>query len=196
MSFKHHNPTQMASSTIEVPLIKNESPYYNNLNRFSINAFTYVEGINDILRQGGCVSRVRSTSQDPISLYKIVKLLDGEVIISTSNYVSKKERFGIVVADKDSDGFYTICTFTPNLVLPPDIIQFKKSDIGSLLSIDTKTYEDTISNILVSSGEDDSEVLIGMVTGEHSIFFCGTIRLFNYTKALTETGLFEFGFTY
>jgi hypothetical protein len=174
--------------------VVNESPYVNNLTRYSKNTYIYADRVNDILSYGGCVSRIKSTLTEPIALYRIVKILDGEVITSIGTYASKLERFGIIVSEQDDEGYYLVCTFCPNLVLPPDIKVFDPvNDPGVFLKLDTITHTTNMCNMLLSNNN-ASDILVGMVTGKHSIFFCGTIRLFNVFPPVT--GLKELGFTY
>lgn len=186
---KHVDSTQQAKSTTIVPLISNEGPYINNIVRSAKNIYTYADRVNDILSCGGCVSRLRAATTEVLGLYRLVKILDGEVITSVSSYVNKTERFGLVVSEPDEFGYYLVCTFCPNFIFPPDIKVFDKTcDIGVLLKVDITNYLTNVCNIDLSNNQ-VSETIVGKVTGEHSIFFCGTMRLFSIFTGVT--GLYE-----
>lgn len=177
MSYQHFNPTQKIISPKEFPLLCDESPYFNNLNRYPEISYKYSETINNTFSYGGCVSRLKSTTSDAISLYRLVKILENEVIISAGSYTSNNDRYGIVVAEQDELGFYTVCLFNPNFSYPPDIKTFLDSDIGKYICVDTETFDDNIVNI--STTINTSKMLLGKVIGRHSIYFCGTMRLYS-----------------
>ena len=170
MALRHNNQSQMVTPVELSPLLKNESPYYNNLNRAPKNAYDYADRINNILSYGGFISKVKAAnSADTFNLYNVVKILDGESIVSTASY-SSNDRFGIIVTEKDADDFYIVCTFCPNFVYPAEVFPVTWSP-GDILKIDN-----TVPLLGVTNGT--GTVSVGKVTGTKSIFFCGTVRLF------------------
>jgi hypothetical protein len=170
MALRHNNPSQMVTPIELSPLLKNESPYYNNLNRAPKNAYDYADKINNILSYGGFVSKMRSAnSADEFNLYNVVKILDGESITDTTSY-STTDRFGIIVTEKDSDGFYIVCTFCPNFIYPPEVFPVTWAP-GEVLHVSNSTP-------LVGITNTGGTATVGKVTGTQSIFFCGTVRLF------------------
>lgn len=181
MPLRHDNSTQTVKPVTFSPLLRNESPYYNNLNRGPKNAFDYADSINKILSYGGFVSRVKASNQSTsFSLYNIVKILDGEVIVDSRDPASG-ERFAIVVTEADTDGYYIVCTFCPNFVYPPEIATFDfPSKLGVSLAISKESTPPT--NYLTEDGE-TGDVIVAKITGENSIFFCGTTRLFGVFSA-------------
>ncbi len=191
---RHYNITQQAEATKKIPLVVNESPYINNLTRYAKNVYTYSDKVNEILSYGGYVSRVKAASNDILGLYRIVKILDGEVITNITTYANTTDRFGIVVSEPDKEGYYLVCTFCPNFIFPVDIKQFDlASELGVYLKLDVKNFATNVCNLDTSMNE-HGEILLGLVTGRHSMFFCGTMRLFNIFPP--STGLTELGFTY
>lgn len=176
MTLKHLNPTQQVNPTKFLPLLKDESPYYDNLNRMAKNAYDYADKINNMFNYAGSVSRVLSTSLTPISLYTVVKLLNDETIITAANNTPViTERFGLVVAERDEEGYYLICTFNPNFIYPVNIILFDNSIVGEYVYIDTGNLGN-VSNITVIPPVNG--VVVGRVSSIHSIFFHGTSRDF------------------
>ena len=187
MANRHNNPTQTLDLTASsIPLLRNEAPYFSNLNRYAEEAFEVANKVNEFFSYTGFVSRLRAASTEPISIYRLVRILDGEVIVSATAYAGKKERFGIVVSEKDSSGYYLVCTFSPNFIFPPSIKQFTDAEIGTYLKVDTVNYNKSICNIVCNADLGDDTIL-GIVTGNNSVFFCGTTRLFNPNNVLPQT---------
>lgn len=181
MPLRHNNQSQMVTPVELSPLLKNESPYYNNLNRAPKNAYDYADSINKILSYGGFVSKMRAANAaDTFNLYNVVKILDGESLMSHQGAVGVNERFGIIVTEKDQDGYYIVCTFCPNFVYPPEVASFDSFDLQQELYVDTVNYA-TNPNGLTTTAP-GTAVCVGKVTGTQSIFFCGTVRLFATTN--------------
>lgn len=177
MPLRHNNQSQMVTPVELSPLLKNESPYYNNLNRAPKNAYDYADSINKILSYGGFVSKMRAANiADTFNLYNVVKILDGESLVAHQGAVADTERFGIIVTEKDAEGYYIVCTFCPNFVYPSEIASFDSVSLQRELYVDTVNYA-TNPNGLTTT-EPVIPVCVGKVTGTQSIFFCGTVRLF------------------
>ena len=174
---QHFNPTQKIIPPKVCPLLRNESPYFNNLNRYAETSYNYSDNINNTYSYSGYTSRLKSTTSELISVYRIVKILDNEVIISAGSYTSNNDRYGIVVSEQDELGFYTVCLFNPNFIYPPEIKTFAEADIGKYICVDTETFNDNIVNISIT--DDINKMLLGKITGNHSIYFCGTMRLYS-----------------
>lgn len=175
MAIRHNNINQIVKPVSFLPLLKNESPYYNNLNRGPKNAYDYADSVNKVLSYGGCVSRLKPASSASVfNLYNIVKIDDGESIsiIADASALNNYDRFGIIVTEKDDEGYYIVCTFCPNFVYPYEVCNFNAGDFGDNLRIDLNI---TPHNTTLAA---NSNVIIGRVTGQTSIFFCGTTRLF------------------
>ena len=86
MAIKHENTSQKVVPVDFRPLLKNEDPYFNNINRGPKDVYDYTNKINDMLSYGGSVSRMRSsTPYIAISLYDIVHILEGELVTISSN---------------------------------------------------------------------------------------------------------------
>lgn len=169
MALRHNNPSQMVTPVELSPLLKNESPYYNNLNRAPKNAYDYADKLNQVLSYGGYVSKMRpANSADIFSLYNLVKILDGESIATPSNLLAT-DRFGIIVTEKDAEGYYLVCTFCPNFVYPTEVPPVSWT-VGGTLYVDNS---EPLVGMANSSG-----IAVGKVTGTQTIFFAGTIRLF------------------
>lgn len=191
---RHYNITQQAEATKKIPLVVNESPYINNLTRYAKNVYTYSDKVNEILSYGGYVSRLKAATTDILCLYRIVRILDGEVITNVTGYANKQDRFGIIVSEPDLEGYYLVCTFCPNFIFPVDIKQFDlSSELGVYLKLDLENYASKQCNLDTSMNK-SGEILLGVVTGRHSMFFCGTTRIFSIFPP--STGLVELGFTY
>ena len=140
------------------------------------NAYDYADKINNMFNYTGAVSRVKSFLTTPISLYTIVKILDNEILITAiDNTPLITDRFGLVVSERDEEGYYIVCTFNPNFIYPISVITFDNSVIGYYIYIDTDNPSN-LSNITVIPPI--GGVVVGRVTGVHSIFFHGTSRDF------------------
>lgn len=169
MALRHNNTSQLVPPVDLNPLLKNESPYYNNLNRPPKNAHDYADRLNKILSYGGYVSHMRSAdSSQTFNLYNLVTILDGEVI--APNAVDIKARYGIIVTEKDDSGYYVVCTFCPNFVYPTEVILFDTANIGNVLHAD--------AGVLLTGMSLAGSVSVAKITGTSSIFFAGTTRLF------------------
>jgi len=147
MTLKHLNPTQSITPPKFLPLLRDENAYYSNLNRAAKNAYDYADKLNNMFTYSGSVSRLKANTLDVIELYNLVKISDNETITTAKNMASDLDRFGIVVAEKDNEGCYTVCTFNPNFVYPSNIVSFEPSAIGEYLYVDTINYASNISNI-------------------------------------------------
>lgn len=177
MTLRHNNQSQMVTPTELSPLLKNESPYYNNLNRAPKNAYDYADNINKVLSYGGYVSRMRPANiADSFNLYNVVKLLDGESLVGHMGTVTNTDRFGIIVTERDSDGYYIVCTFCPNFVYPSEIATYDSFNLQENLYVDTENYQSNPNGLTLSLPP--VPVCVGRVTGTQTIFFCGTTRLF------------------
>lgn len=177
MPLRHNNPSQLVTPTELAPLLKNESPYYNNLNRAPKNAYDYADRINKILSYGGFVSKMRpANAADNFSLYNLVKILDGEVLVPHNGSALDTDRFAIVVTEKDAEGYYIVCTFCPNFVYPAEVATFDSGNLQSILYVDLVNYSTNVNGLTLSNNFPAIDV--GKVTGMNTIFFCGTTRLF------------------
>lgn len=185
MTLKHLNPTQSITPPKFLPLLRDENAYYSNLNRAAKNAYDYADKLNNMFTYSGSVSRLKANTLDVIELYNLVKISDNETITTAKNTASDLDRFGIVVAEKDNEGCYTVCTFNPNFVYPSNIVSFEPSAIGEYLYVDTINYASNISNI--TTVKRAGAVVVGKVTGKHSIFFHGTAKIFDLGNASTLT---------
>ena len=178
MALKHHNPTQKVSPPKFAPLLKDEGTFYTNLNRSVESAYKYIDSINNMYTYGGNVSRIKNSGTDIPDLYDIVRILDNETFtIDLSGSHPEYYRFGIVLAE-DSDGYYLICTFNPNLVLPPEYMTFAEDTISNDI------YVDTLNNCLTLSTSETSSCIVGRVTGRFSIFFFGTAPFLTHLTTL------------
>lgn len=176
MILRHDNATQIVKPVAFNPLLQNEGPYYNNLNRAPKNAYDYADSINKILSYGGYVSRIKPAGAEVFTLYNTVRILDGEVFEKPTSPTAY-QRFGIIVAEKDTEGYYIVCTFCPNFVFPPQILSFEAgiSDPGANITIDIAVPHTYLSAPSVGI---TGAPIVGKVTGVNTIFFTGTVRLF------------------
>lgn len=179
MTLKHYNPTQKVNPPKFAPLLKDEGSFYTNLNRSVISAYKYIEAINNMYTYGGNVSRIKNSSSEVPNLYDIVKILDNETFVlpSTTYALPEYFRYGIVLAE-DSDGYYLVCTFNPNLVLPAEYMTFSEDSIGADI------YVDTLNNVLTLASGESSTCIVGRVTGRFSLFFFGTAPFITHLTTL------------
>lgn len=188
MTIRHENISQRVTPVGYSPLLKNEDPYFNNINRGSKNAYDYADNINTILSYGGCVSRMRSVHTiEPFSLYTIVCILEGEVIKKAANTDPSYGRYGIVVAEKNEDGYYIVCTFCPNFVFSGGSIPFLTQELTNYDIVHNSSMHVTMNSgvlgleITVEEMGHIGSFPLAKVTGNSSIFFCGTYRLWPET---------------
>lgn len=175
MPLRHDNLSQVIKPVPFSPLLQDEGPYYNNLNRGPKNAYDYADNLNKILSYGGSVSRIRPiNSHTAYSLYNTVKIVDGEVFETVVSLASN-DRFGIIVTEKDAEGYYIVCTFCPNFVFPANILQFTAGNLGASLTIN---IGDPRTSLAIVAGHPAGSPIVGKVTGSNTIFFTGTVRLF------------------
>jgi hypothetical protein len=185
MTVQHSNPTQQTVPVDFKPLLKDEGPYVNNLNRAPKNAYDYANNLNTIFSYSGSISRVLpNISTVAYNLYDIVHLLDGEVI-EPGNVATMQPnyRFGIVVSELDANGNIFICTFSPNFIFPSSISFAATPGTALYLS---NTSSDVSNGSTTASGLTTTQGTIGtighepiaIVTGTHSVFFSGTARIF------------------
>lgn len=177
MPLRHNNPTQNVEPVEFRPLLRNESPYFNNLNRGPKDAYTYADSLNKMLSYGGCVSRLKPQVPNTLfALYNLVTITNSETIQAAANSDTRHTRVGIVVTEADIDGYYIVCTFCPNFVYP-SITPLGAAAPGDPLYLDStvSTYNVSTSASSVSSAEIGFHP-IARVTGTNSIFFSGTLR--------------------
>ena len=175
---RHSNTTQEIQAPQFRPLLQAEAPYFNNINRAPTDAFNYADAINNVFSYGGYVSIVKPTiSNSAFSLYTLVKISDYETIDAALNTDPQYGRYGIVVTEMDSNGNYVICTFCPNFVYP-NSYTLPSTIAGTSLYLNEKAAPLDVS--LTSNGNTSTigNYPIAKVTGQHSIFFSGTVRLF------------------
>ena len=176
----HNNATQRVDSPGFSPLLRNESPYFNNLNRAPKNAYDYAEELNKILSLGGYVTKhAPGVSGTTFDIYEFVTITDSETILA--NPVSTTERVGIVVTSVTDDGFYWVCTFCPNFTFPSaaSIGNFaitpnqEKVSLASTTpgSVTTKTLDALV--LCLAGGQ-----AIAKKIGPQTIFYCGSARIF------------------
>ena len=174
---RHPNTTQEIQAPQFRPLLQAEAPYFNNINRAPTDAFNYSDAINNVFSYGGYVSIVKPTVSNSIfSLYALVKISDYETIDAALNTDPQYGRYGIVVTEMDSNGNYVICTFCPNFVYPSSVT-LPSTTAGTSLYLNETASSDVSLTPNGTTGT-IGNYPIAKVTGQHSIFFSGTVRLF------------------
>jgi hypothetical protein len=184
MRIKHINPTQQVPNNPGfLPLMRDEVPYFQNLNRPALSAYTYADNINTILSYNGSVSILQpAIDASDFLLYQIVRITDDEIAVHATPADDLNGRYGIVVAEAELDTTLTtrnnivVCTFCPNFVYPIKNL----ADVWGTVAGDP-LYLVTTQTGMYLSGTHQSSTGIGSVpiaicTGSQSLFFSGTIR--------------------
>ena len=192
MILRHPNPTQIIPSTGFLPLMQNEVPYFDNLNRPAQTAYTYADTINNYISYGGHISVLQpgvDQSQHTFSLYEIGLINDNEQLMpaNPTALTSLYNRYGMVVVEATVDPItgkasnIVVLTFCPNFVYPDTTVsQVWGTTPGSPLYLSTSSVGNFLSGIKTSS--DATQIgyhPIAIQTGNNAIFFCGTYRMFN-----------------
>jgi hypothetical protein len=186
MRIKHINPTQQVPNYPGfLPLLRDEVPYFQNLNRPALSAYTYADNINTIFSYGGAVSILQpALDSSEFLLYQIVRITDDEIAVHATVHDPLHARYGIVVAEAEIDSAVSnrnsivVCTFCPNFVyptknlatlwnaIPGDPLYLNTDEDSLYLSGDKTTFnQDTIGY-----------APLAVCTGSQSIFFAGTCR--------------------
>lgn len=179
---RHNNPSQLVKEPGLNPILRDEPPHVAVLNRPSKNAYDYASSLSKILSYGGTISFLKS-SEDSMyvnfKLYEVVQIIDSETIRKVTATSPKHGRYGMVLVEIDSEGYYTVCTFCPNLVLPEP---HGMPILDVVTGAPTAVYADNtqLFGISLNKQSMDSGYLgyhpIAKVTGERSIFFSGILR--------------------
>ena len=190
---KHDNLSQRAYAPSFNPLLQDEGLYFANLNRAPKNAYTYAEYINTTYSYAGNVSRVQPQSTSEVfALYQIVLINSNERIEPAFESQGAWNRYGIIVATADSEGYYLVVTQSTNFVYPISEINggvgftySSTSEPGFVYINSNGTYGPTLSDTM--SSPTDTQIgsfPIGIITGPKSIAFFGTYRHFPSTASL------------
>ena len=190
MILKHPNPTQTIPSSGFLPLMQNEVPYFDNLNRPAKSAYTYADTINTYISYGGHLS-ILQPGVDPathnFSLYEIALITDDDLLMpaSPTDVNSLYNRYGLVVVEATIDPLtnsasnIVVLTFCPNFIYPDNTLSISLGTAaGTPLYLNTNPATVFLSNV---QGVDTTQIgnaPIAIQTGPKSIFFCGTYRLF------------------
>ena len=176
----HINPTQRVDSPGFSPLLRNESPYYNNLNRAPKNAYDYADELNKIFSYGGFVTKFKpQVNGEVFSVYEFVEITNLETILKYPTNLT--QRVGIIVTDSNNAGEYWVCTFCPNFTFP---------NSASISNFNISTNQTRVCLLNTSSTPATSLALdaltllttnsepIAKKIGPRSIFFSGSARIF------------------
>ena len=181
---KHYSPTQSIPDVEFMPLLRGESPYYGNLNRAPLSAYNYADNVAEVLSWGGTISILQPADQVHVfKLYEIARIEDNEILVAASALDPDYSRYGIVVAEAETDSItglmknIIVCTFCPNFILPSVPDWYASSSTSAKLYLTTDFSADKLSTSAGSSIFGDYPVAIK--TGKYSMFFSGTARLFN-----------------
>lgn len=178
----HNNSNQRVDSAGFSPLLRNESPYYNNLNRAPKNAYDYSEEINKILSLGGYVTKYLPTVPGTVfSIYQFVRIADTETI--DNDPLKSDARVGLVVTNATDQGEYWVCSFCPNFIFANDPV------VGSAFQLAANQSSLYLSNTTVGLFSIDLAALtdssagvgsqaIAKKVGPKAIFFSGSARIF------------------
>lgn len=189
MPLRHNSPTQKVPETGFQPLMRNEVPYYENLNRPAKSAYTYANLVNLYMSYGGYISVLQPGVDSHIhefSLYEIVRITDEELAMPAilDEAGTEHARYGIVVCEAEIDPVTNIrknlvvCTFCPNFVYPDKTLDTVwASQPGGPLYLSTNAA----GMYLSASPSTVQATTIGSVpiarrVGKSSIFFSGTLR--------------------
>jgi hypothetical protein len=176
----HINPTQRVDAPGFEPLLRTESPYFNNLNRAPKNAYDYADELNKIFSYGGYVTKFKPQVNGEIfSVYEFVEITDFETILKHPTNLSK--RVGIVVTDANDAGEFWVCTFSPNFTFPNSAstsnftICANQSRLCLLNTSSVSATTQTLDALtLLTTGSEP----IAKKIGPRSIFFSGSARIF------------------
>lgn len=176
----HTNPTQRVDAPGFNPLLRNESPYYNNLNRAPKNAYDYAEELNKIFSYGGFVTKFKpQVNGEVFSVYEFVEITDLETILKHPTNTTK--RVGIVVTDANEAGEFWVCTFCPNFTFPNSAssgnfdICANQTRLCLLNTASVSATTETLNGLTLLTT--DSEPIAKKI-GPRSIFFSGSARIF------------------
>lgn len=186
MRIKHINPTQQVSNSPGfLPLLRDEVPYYQNLNRPALSAYTYADNINTIFSYGGSVSILQpALDSSEFLLYQIVRITDDEIAVHATINDPLHGRYGIVVAEAELDSSgsnrnsIVVCTFCPNFVYPTkNLASLWQANIGDSLYLVSDTDTVSLSSIKGTSNNNTiGYTALAKCTGPQSIFFSGACR--------------------
>lgn len=176
----HTNPTQKVDAPGFTPLLRNESPYYNNINRAPKNAYDYSEELNRIFSLGGFVVKyIPEVNGEVFSVDEFVSITDNETILKSPTNIT--QRVGIIVTDALETGEYWVCTFCPNFTFPnaASLGNFaaspNQSRIGLRNTLSTPATTTTLDALeLLTVGSES----IAKKIGPQTIFFSGSARIF------------------
>ncbi len=181
----HYSVSQTIPDAEFLPLLRDEAPYYGNLNRPAQSAFNLANTVAELQSWGGLISILNPSDQSHIfQLYEIGRIQDGETLVAATTSDPTYSRYGIVVAEAEFNpisGLYSnivVCTFCPNFVYP--ITPSWTSDAnGESLYLNVPNTDSTYltSTPGISSGN-ISRAPLAVKTGTNTIFFSGTARLF------------------
>ena len=144
---RHLNPTQVVPSpTGFLPLMRNEVPYFDNLNRPALSAYNYVDLVNAYTSYGGNLSILQPGVDQTFSLYDIVMISDEEFIMPALSDSPINSRFGIVVVEATIDPVtqlssnIVILTFCSNFVYPDSSASsYWQASVGSPLYLNSNS---------------------------------------------------------
>ena len=193
MILKHPNQTQVVPSVGFLPLMQNEVPYFENLNRPAQSAYQYADAINSYISYGGHVSILQpgiDSSLHAFALYEIVLITNDELVMPANPQAinSVNNRYGIVVVTATIDPItgissnIVVLTFCPNFVYPDNTVsQVWATTNGSPLYLTNSPTGCFLSGTKTNSSSDTTQIgnaPLAIQTGTNSIFFCGTYRMF------------------
>ena len=127
MRKQHINPTQRIKANEFRPIMRDEIPYYETLNRAARSAYNYADTINSYLSYGGFANVIQPGIDPAIhtfKLYEIIRITDDELALPLSLTDPDNIRVGIVVAEANVDPITNIhsdlvvCMFCQNFVYP------------------------------------------------------------------------------
>jgi len=178
---QHINPSQRIKHSGFLPLLRNENPYFENLNRGSRTAYEYADLINTYTSYGGFLCSIPPKGDQQFQVYDIVRITDDELAITAAPLDAINARYGIVVAEADIDPIsgissnLIVCVFCPNFIYADSGITAVGGGIGDALYLSSNPNTLFLSN-LPSSQEGIGSVPIARRVGRSAIFFSGTLR--------------------
>lgn len=185
MRKQHINPTQRIKANEFRPIMRDEIPYYETLNRAARSAYNYADTINAYLSYGGFASVVQPGIDPAVhtfKLYEIVKVTDDELILPLDLTDPDNIRVGIVVAEANVDpntnvhSDIVVCMFCQNFVYPDRSVDMLWGEAPTTLYL-----SDDPSTLYLSpepkAGLPDGSIgksAIAVKVGSRSIAFNGT----------------------
>jgi len=178
---RHSNDTQLAPVVSFKPLLKDEGPYYENINRGSKSAYDYADSINKVISYGGYVSVLTPKLSDAsdYSLYQLVIINEDETISAVQATSLDTDRAGIIlgIVTETVPVKYVVCLFCPNLIVPSSVIASLPAVNTLMYSTSTGSPASPLTSSIGSAGLLSNRP-IAKVTGRYSIFFSGTSNIF------------------